>query len=41
MSVEPTGFHVGYVLVSAFEALDRRQDSWRELRLARLWRLLA
>ncbi len=41
MSVEPMGFHIGYVLVSAFEALDRSQRSGWERRLARIWRLLA
>jgi hypothetical protein len=41
MRVEATAFYIGYVLVSAFEALDRRQDSWWELRLVRFWRLLA
>ena len=40
MSVEPTGYCIGYVLVSAFEVLDR-QDSWPEQGCVRFWRLLA
>ncbi len=40
MSAEPMGFHIGYVLVSASEAL-KRQDFWNEQRPSRFWRLLA
>ncbi len=40
MSADPMEFHIGYVLGSTFEVLDR-QNFWREHRRARLWRLLA
>ena len=40
MCLESMGFHIGYAVVSTFEALSR-QDLWQEQLSSRFWRLLA